>query len=227
VLEVVLAVPSLLVSAAFPVLARSATAEDESRLAYQASRMFEVAVLLGLWFLLALELGAPVIIDVLAGDQGEPAVDVLRLQAPVIVFTFVAIAAAFVLLSMRKHKEVLIANAAALAGSVVATAVLAPQLGADGAAIATVVAEALLGITMAVQVVRARDSLSFPVAPVPPLVLAAGIAACAILLPVPAIAQVAIGTAVYFGLLFALGRIPEEILQAFALRRGGAGPRTS
>ena len=227
VLEVVLAVPSLLVSAAFPVLARSAAAEDESRLAYQVSRMFEVAVLLGLWFLLALELGAPVIIDVLAGDQGEPAVDVLRLQAPVIVFTFLAIAAAFVLLSMRKHKEVLIANAAALAGSVVATAVLAPEFGADGAALATVVAEALLGITMAIQVVRARDSLSFPLAPVPPLVAVAGLAACAILLPVPAIAQLAIGTVVYFGVLFALGRIPEEILEAFRLRRGAAAPRTS
>jgi O-antigen/teichoic acid export membrane protein len=227
VLEVVLAVPSLLVSAAFPVLARAATEEDESRLAYQVTRMFEVAVLLGLWFLLALEMGAPVIIDVLAGDQGEPAVEVLRLQAPVIVFTFLAIAAAFVLLSMRRHKEVLIANAAALAGSVVATAVLAPSMGANGAAIATVVAEALLGITMTVQVVRARASLGFPAARVPPLLLVAGVAACTILLPVPAIAHLAIATAVYFGLLFALGRIPEEIFQAFALRRGAAARRTS
>ena len=223
-MEVVLAVPVLVVSAAFPILSRAA-AENEERLAYAVGRMFEVGVLLGLWFLLVLELGGQVMIDVLAGEQGGGAVSALRWQAPAVLFTFVAATCGFTLLSMRRHREVLIANVVALGVSLAGTLALAPRLGADGAAIATVAAEALLATTMAVQLARARSALRFPLGRVPVLLAVAGLAACAALLPIHDVLRALLATVVYFGLLYALGRIPAEIAEALSPRRLLAGRR--
>lgn len=217
-MEVVLAVPILVVSAAFPILSRAAV-EDDERLAYAVRRMFEVAVLVGLGFLVVLELGAQVMIDVLAGYEEGSAVPALRLQAPAVVFTFIAATCGFTLLSLRRHREVLISNVVALAASVAATLALAPSMGAEGAAIATVGAEALLAITMAVQLVRARPSLRFPLRSVPPLLAAAGVAGCAALLPVHDVARMALGAAVYLALVYAMGRVPTEIAEALSPRR--------
>jgi O-antigen/teichoic acid export membrane protein len=224
-MEVVLAVPVLVVSAAFPILSRAAE-ENAERLAYAVRRMLEVAVLLGLWFLLVLELGAEVMIDVLAGSEGEPAVAALRWQAPAVLFTFIAATCGFTLLSLRRHREVLVSNVVALAVSLTGTLLLGRRLGADGAAIATVAAEALLATTMAIQLVRIRPELRFPLRTIPPLLAAAGIAACAALLPVHDLVRVAVATAVYFGALFATGRIPFEIFEALrpGRRRAADGP---
>ncbi len=218
VVEVVLGVPALLVSALFPVLARAAE-RDERRLASSVARIFEVGIILGLGATLLLELSAPFVIDVLADDEAAGATDVLRLQAPAVIATFVAVTCAFPLLSLRRHGSVLVANLVGLGGSVIGTLALAPAFGAEGTAVATVIAEGLLALAMAVLLLRSRRSVRLPLGVVGPALALAALGACALLLPVHDAARAAIGGAVYFGGLLALGRIPPELLDAVKLRR--------
>ena len=63
---VVAAVPGLVVSAAFPLLTRAAR-DDQERLAYALDRLFATIVVGGGLVALALAVGAPVALDVVAG----------------------------------------------------------------------------------------------------------------------------------------------------------------
>jgi O-antigen/teichoic acid export membrane protein len=218
IIEVVLAIPALLVSSAFPVLSRAAE-QDEDRLAYAVGRILEVACILGIWFLLCLEIGATVAIRLIAGDEAEPAIDVLRIQGIAVVATFIVVACAFPLLSLHRHKELLWANLAALAGSVVLSLLLAPAYGAEGVAIATVAAEVVLAAGMALLLRRARKSLAFPVHILPPIVLAAGLASLTLLVDGHEILRVVGATIIYFGTLQLLGVVPKEIRAALRIRR--------
>ena len=222
ILEVVIAIPALLVSAVFPVIARAAEA-DEERLRYIVGRVTETGLILGPWMALSLILGADTIIQLLAGDEGAPAADVLRIQAPAVIATFVAVGCAFPLLSLRRHREVLVANVLALVGSVSLTLALAPWLGAEGAAAATVVAELLLAGGMAVMLRRARPDLRVPLGSLPPILAATALACATLLLPVHELARVALATGLYFGVLALLGRIPEELRDAMS--RGATARR--
>ena len=138
-------IPLLLVGAAFPVLARAAR-DDRERLQYALGRVWEMALILGVWIGLILGAGAPFAIDVVAGSGFDPAVPVLRIQAAAIVGGFLAVTLGYLLLSIRRHTALLVANSIALGGSLLLTLVLVPSYGAKGAAIATVAGEFGLAI---------------------------------------------------------------------------------
>ncbi len=218
ILEVILAIPALLVSSAFPVLSRAAE-QDPERLAYAVRRILEVCVLVGAWFLLCIELGAPVAIRLIAGDEAEPAIDVLRVQGVAVVATFVVVACAFPLLSLHRHAELLWANLAALVGSVTLSLVLAPLAGAEGVAAATVVAEAILAAGMALLLRRARRQLAFPVHVLPAVLAASAVGCAAFLISGHDILRLVVATVLYFGVLQLLGVLPAEIREALRLRR--------
>jgi O-antigen/teichoic acid export membrane protein len=97
ILEVVVVVPPVLMAAAFPILSRAAR-DNADRFAYATARVFAVALLVGGAAVVALELGAQLAIDVLAGAEYGPAVPVLRIQAPAALATFAAIACVYPLL---------------------------------------------------------------------------------------------------------------------------------
>ena len=73
-------IPALLASSAFPLLARAAR-DDRERLHYAIGRLSQGMLILGAWIAVALGLGAPLAIDVVAGPEFEPAVEPLRIQA--------------------------------------------------------------------------------------------------------------------------------------------------
>src|SRR5215211_3503900 len=133
VIETLLAVPNLILTAAFPIFARAAR-DDRARLAYAMERLFEASIVAGGWIALMLVVGAPVIIDVVAGPDFAPAADVLRIQAAALFVTFAGAPFGYALLSLRRHRELLVINAAALAANVVLVSLLAAAEGADGAA---------------------------------------------------------------------------------------------
>lgn len=211
VVEVLLSVPALLVAATFPVVARAAR-DDPERFRYVARRIFEVTVILGVGAGLALALGAGVAIQVVAGEQAEPSVSVLRIQALALIPAFVTMGAGFPLLALRRHMELLVPNVLALAAAATLTLVLVPPYGARGAAVATVAAETVLAVALVVLLARARRDLRLPLGILPAVAVAAGLAALVVLVPqLPELARVAIAVLVYFGVLRAAGRIPPEI----------------
>ena len=172
VVEVLIGIPALVVGAAYPILAR-AERDDDDRFVYAMRRILELALMLGTWMAMCCVVGAPVAIKVLAGADGEPAIDVLRIQGVTLVSTGVAVACGYGLLTLRRYRAMMLMNVAALIGSVVLTLALVDPLGAQGAAVATVGAETVLAIGVLGVLVRQRPPLAGGVSAAP-LILGLG-----------------------------------------------------
>lgn len=219
VLEVLLPLPALLIGAVFPILARSAR-DDLERLTYASQRVLDVALIAGSGLALGVFTGAPAIIDVVAGQSSEPSIEVLRIQAPALVATFVAVGCGFSLLSLRRYRALLVPNLVALAVSVGLTLTLAPELGARGAAIATTSAECSLAIVVTALLIGTGDRLRLSFATAGPVALATALGVTVVFVPgLPALAQVVIAVVLYVGVLALTRTIPRELFEAVALVR--------
>jgi O-antigen/teichoic acid export membrane protein len=214
IVEVLIAVPPVLLAAAFPILARAAR-DDAERFAYATRRVLEVALLVGGLGAVGLVLGARIAVDILAGSDYEAAVPILHIQAPAILATFVAVACSYPLLSLRRHREVLLATIVGMAVTLVALITLVGPLAGRGAAIATLTAEFAVAATLLVFLTRSHSGLRLPVATAT-WVLGAGAGAIGLarLSGLPDLAQVVLGVALYSGVLVLARRIPKELLEA-------------
>lgn len=225
VVEVLIVVPALVMGAAYPILTR-AQRDDRARFLQTTRRMFELAVLIGVWLALALELGAGFIVEVLGGHAESPAAAVLRIQGLAVMFTFMAVACAYPMLSRNRRRELMVANLLGLIAALVLSLVLIPVLAAKGAALATVGAEATLMLATTVALVRVTPGLRLPLSVLPVAVLAALLGAGAgLLVGVHPIVQVLVGSGVYLAIVGLLGRFPPELghLLAGSSAQGSAG----
>jgi len=218
VTEVLVGIPALAIGAAFPILSRAAR-EDSERFSYATERILDLALIAGTALVLVVVLSAPFVIDVLAGARGAPAAPVLQIQGVALIATFLASAAGFPLLSLRRHGALLVANGGALLANVVLTLILVPVDQARGAAIAAVVAESCLAVGQLVLLLRLRRvrmPLSGPVA-----VALAGLAGASPLLVsgLHPVLRTLAGLAIYVVVLMLLGRLPPELSHAFQSRR--------
>jgi O-antigen/teichoic acid export membrane protein len=217
--EVLVGIPGLVIGAAFPILVR-AHRDDRERFEYASGRIFELALLAGVWLVLCLEVGAGFAIHVLAGDKADPAIVVLRIQGAAVLATFVAVACGYPLLTLRRYRWVLLSNLLALLIAASLTLALAPSLGARGAALAALVAECGLALSQAVMLRRAASRVSLPLRTVA-LALGAGAAAAlaGLALPLHPLIGVFVASVVYFAILALLGRLPPEIREVLSARR--------
>jgi O-antigen/teichoic acid export membrane protein len=221
IVEVIVAVPPVLMAAAFPILSRAAR-DDAERFAYASSRVFEVALLVGGLAVVGIELGAELAIRLLAGDGYGPSVPVLRIQAPAVLATFAAVACAYPLLSLRRNTQVLIANAAALVVAVVLLALLVAPFEERGAAVATLSAEVVLALVSAILLRRSHTGIRYPLKTLAWVLVAAGAAiAVPLVIGLPAVPQVVLGVLIYGAILLAAGRVPRELLDAARRRQPG------
>ena len=210
VLEVLVGLPGLVIAAAFPVLA--AATSDSARFTSATRRIMELAFIVGALFVLWVELGAELAIDVLAGPgESRPSVDVLRIQGPILLATFVVSAAVFPLLSLRRHGGILRANVAAFLVTLVSCLVLIPGADSIGGAVATLVGETVLAGIMFVLVAREAPEVWGALRTGAIAILAAGIAAAAALIPgSPPWLDVIVASLAFAALLAGLGRFPPE-----------------
>jgi O-antigen/teichoic acid export membrane protein len=170
---------------------------------------------IGTWLALGLFVGAEPIIEVLAGDGWEPSVGLLRIQSAALIATFVIVSSGYVLLSMRRHRDILLANVAGLLTSLGLTAVLVPAHDATGAAVALLVAEFTLAAASLTAVIRLRPDVGRSLRRAPVLLGAGLVAALPGLLPgVPALVAAVIAMLLYPLLLAALRRFPPEVADA-------------
>jgi O-antigen/teichoic acid export membrane protein len=218
IVETVGVIPWLLVSSGFPILARAAR-DDAGRLRYGLQKLFEVSALLGALVALSVAIGAQFAIDVVAGPKFQDSVPVLRLQSLSLVTAFLVATWSFALLSLKKFTALLIPNAAATVAAAVLTLVLVPPLGAEGAALATFGAEAVLAFGYLIALRRVDRTLvpSFAILPR----LAPGIAAAVAIgvwVPAHPVILVALAALAYFGLALLFRAVPPELFNA-ALRR--------
>lgn len=207
IVEVVVAVPQLVVGAGFPIFARAAR-DDAQRLRYGLQRMLEACVLLGAAVAVGLGVGAPVAIEVVAGSGFDDAIPVLRLHAIAMMFAFASAVFGYALLSLHRHRAVLVMNAAALAAIAVLVPVLARSSGAEGAAAATAVAELVLASAGWLLLARA-GGVQLGLGKAPRVALAAALALLPALV-LPALPATVAGLIVLGAAALALGAVPEE-----------------
>lgn len=222
VFSVLGAIPLLLVSTAFPVLARAAQTNPE-RLQYSVQRLIDISLIVGSWIALSTVLGAGFAIRVVAGSDFEDAVPVLQIQGVALLTTFLAVTGGLSLVSLHRHVALLIGNLVALAAAVALTAALVPSFGAEGAAVATVIADWGIVLLYGVVLLGSRTVRYNPEL-VPRVALAAGLAAALALLPLGDVALVLAATVVYWGVLFAVRGVPSEVIDA--LRRREHRPKS-
>jgi O-antigen/teichoic acid export membrane protein len=222
IIEVLIGIPLLVVAAVFPVLSRAAR-DDAERLRYASQRTLDMMLVLGVWISIAVAVAAPFIIEVIAGHDFEPSGTTLRIQAITVCCTFVSVTCGFILLSLRRHRAILVGNIVPLAFGVTLTLILAGPHGANGAAIATVVGEAGLAIAMlSLAIGKGRGRVPLSLRAFPQVALAAGLATLVSVLLLPHVHELAVAvvaTLAYFGVLYPLGLIPSELRDAIAARR--------
>jgi O-antigen/teichoic acid export membrane protein len=213
-LEVLIFVPTLLVTTAFPILSRAAR-DDRERLRYAMRRVLEVALVGGAGMALVVAVGAPFIIDVIAGPKGHGAVEPLRIQALALLPNFIAAAAGYGLLSMRRHAAGVISLGLGIVCNVALVLALAPAHGATGAAIAIAAAETVIAVSLYVQLLRHDAKLALPLRTW--LRVAAGAApavAVAVLTGLPSVVTAILAGAIYLALMVAQRAVPEELFDA-------------
>jgi O-antigen/teichoic acid export membrane protein len=213
VTQVALAIPALALTAIFPLITR-ARGDDDPEIGQKMGKVFDVAAIFGVWMSLAMALGAPFIIEVIAGHRGHGAISVLRIQGLVLTASFVSASSMFGLLAIRRYRAMLIATSSALVVNIVLGLILVPALGARGGAIADVATEALVAAGLTLVFVRSVPRHTVASSVVPSVALAGVIAAAVWLLPVGSVARVLLATVIYFGILLLMGTLPEELTNA-------------
>jgi O-antigen/teichoic acid export membrane protein len=210
IVEVLIVVPALLLGAAFPIISRAHSA-DSDRFAYAAGRMFELAVLLGALLSLCLLLIAPFAIEVLVGRSDHPSVGVLQIQSAALLASFVAAGTGYPLLSMRRHRETLLANGLSLVLAVGLALALVGAHGARGAAVAAITADFALAIANTVMLMR-RGGPQLPLsAAVVALAAALTGYAAGRLVGVHPLVETIVGAVAFLLVLVVLRRVPPEL----------------
>lgn len=213
VTQVALAIPGLLLTAIFPLMARPRNNERETQ-GPMVGKVFTVGVICGVGMSLAIALSAPFLIRVIGGRQAQGAVSVLRIQGLVLTVGFLSTSNAFHLVSLRRYRPLLISSACALAFNVLLALALVSALGARGGAVADVVTELIQATALTAVVMRAVPDHQIKASFVPPLVLALALSAPVLLLPIGPLAQAIAASIIYFGVLLLAGAIPDEVISA-------------
>jgi O-antigen/teichoic acid export membrane protein len=218
VVESLIAIPVLLVGATFPIFARSAR-EDRARFSYALGRVFETCWIIGAASGLFVLVGAPLIVSVVAGPRYTPAVGVLRIQSAALAASALTAVWSYALLSLRRHRQILLASLLALAATTVLTATLASVDGAEGAAIGMTVAEIIFMSAMAVAAHRTGARAAISWARVGRVAVCVALATATLAVPdIPSIARLVLAFAIYGGGTLVMRLIPAEILDQTPLR---------
>jgi O-antigen/teichoic acid export membrane protein len=221
VIEVIIPLPSLINSAAFPVLSRAAT-DSPRRLAQGVRQIFDINLILGCGGALLVWLGAAPIIAFLGGDAFKPAVSVLQIQAFAVVATFVFAGFSGALVAIRGQRGLF---RAALVGCVLAlvlSCLLVPIGGATGAAIAMTVSETVLAFAAGVALLRHRPQLRPRLTIVAKVLAALAPGVAAALMGLETELLLPLATVAYVGVLVALRAVPSVAIDALvgAFRAG-------
>ena len=102
-------IPLILVSTAFPVLARAAHT-DQERLQYAVQRLVDIALIVGTWMALATALGAEVAVDIVAGPTSSRRFPSSRSCPWRSCRAFLAVTGALALVSLHRHFALLAGN---------------------------------------------------------------------------------------------------------------------
>jgi O-antigen/teichoic acid export membrane protein len=158
------------------------------------------------------------VIELLGGSQYAGAASVLRIQGFALIGLFLGQAWQLGLVSVRRQRDVAVANAVALVVVIVLGLTLIPALGADGAGVAAVAAETLLSSILLLMLHRQNvaPSLGFTWK----VALASGLGLAPLLVPgLPGVVGAVFAAVLFIGTALVTRLVPPEVIDAFGLRR--------
>jgi O-antigen/teichoic acid export membrane protein len=176
--------------------------------------MTEVALAASLLLVLVLVPLADPMIELLGGEEYDDAGPVLAIQALALVPVFLGQTWQLGLVALRRQVDVAVANGLALVAVVALGIALIPRWGAEGAAVAAVLAETLLALATFVLLFRARRDALPAFGFVLRLLPAAAAGAAVLALPLPGVVLAALAGAVFLVVALALRAFPPELLPA-------------
>lgn len=210
------------VGGAFALLVSAVTENDRNRLAFASRRLSQSALLAGFGAATAFVTGAGFIVDLLGGKEFADAVPVVAVVGLAFPGSYLVAVANLHLLADKQFKALIVRAASGALCSVIATALLAKQFGAVGAAGGIIVGEYALAV-LYVSKTRSVDAHSVPrLRWVLGAVLAGGGACLVALLPLPSVVNAMIGGAVYLLLVLVFKLVPPELLHPVKSRLGFA-----
>jgi O-antigen/teichoic acid export membrane protein len=214
VIGVLFALPGLIVGSALPIFARAVAEEDRERLRFGVQRVVDTTTILGVVIVLGVFVGAGDIVAIIAGPGFEPAAEVLQIQCLGLLGSFVTAVLVYALLSLGRTRAILFLACGPLAVNVGLTILLVPSLGAVGAAIATAVGEIALAIAAAIVLRNAMAPHQIRMLPVVRVIaVAIPLGGFALVGGVPALMLACLAVAVYVGVVWALGWLPDDLLR--------------
>jgi O-antigen/teichoic acid export membrane protein len=219
VFEIVGAAPALLAGVVLPVLTVAA-AENRERMLYVVRRMTEGMALGGLFLAVGIAVAAQPIVEILGGEEFSDAASAVRIQCLALATLFVGNAWGMAALAMGRPLRAAAAAGVGVVAAAIGGVLLVGPLGADGAALAMVIADAaLLGamyLVVAHGELRRELHASFFARAA---VVTAAAAGAGFLLPGPRLVAAAVSGLVFLGLCRVLGLIPGEVTDALRRRR--------
>lgn len=211
IIEFLTVIPALLAGAALPIFSHAAR-DDLDRFGYALGRVFEVALIVGVWIAVSLAVGASLAISIIAGAEFSDAVPALQIMGIALAGTFVSAVWSNGLLSLHRHRDLLLINLGALVFSIAVIGVLASLDGASGAAIGLASAEVAAAAASGLVLSRHRRELRPKLRVLPRVSLAAAVSLTPILIDgLPVIARLAISTVLYVFVLLATRALPPEL----------------
>lgn len=211
IIDVLTLVPSVLAGAALPIFSRAAS-EDHERLVYGLGKVFEVGLIVGAGVALTIGIGSPFILRVLGGAQYVPAASVLTIQGIGLGATFVGIVWANGLLSLALYRQILVLNAGGLLGIIILLALVVPDHGARGAAVATAAGEIAAALASGVVLIRRHRALASSLRAVPRVAVASAVGAASLAIPdLTSLERTLIAGVAYLLALLALRAYPQEL----------------
>jgi O-antigen/teichoic acid export membrane protein len=214
VVAILLAVPAITLSGAFPVLAH-AGAEDERRLSSALARLAEAGLAVAILLTLLVAIGAKPLINLVGGQGYAGAVPVLRIQALMLVGAFLTQVWGYGFLAARREHALVGFNLLAVLLLAVSGVPLIVAFGPRGAALSAVIVETLLAVIAVTMPVLARPTLELDLVRVLRLFCAAGIAAIvALAVGLPEAGAAAVAGVIYVVLMFVFRAVPPGILYA-------------
>lgn len=214
VLEILAAIPGLMVASAFPIMAKAAF-NDEKRLRYILQRLIEASFLIAVLLIVVMTIAAGPIVRILGGSSYEPAANVLRIQCFALFGSFASVIWTTALIAIRRQSALVLINTVALVAVAAFGGALIPIYGARGAAVAAIAGELLLALVSLAMLLRAQPALRPDGRFVVKLALAAAGGLCCDLIPeLPALLTATISALVYALIAFSLGAVPSEATTA-------------
>lgn len=218
IFEILLGIPTLVLAVALPLLA-VAGAEDRERLRYALQRLLETAVAASLLLVLVTVVLAEQAIVLLGGEEYRDAAPILRVQAFALLGVFVSQVLTLGLVSLRRQRDVALANGIALALVVVLGVVLVRAYEGIGGATAAVATEAVLALLLLWLLARTDRDVSPSLGLLPRALAAGAVGALVALLPVSAWIAAPLAATAFVVAAFAFGGIPPEVVPALRGRR--------